>query len=43
MLEERKLHMMQLQDFKVENVNLKADNIHKVESLEMTEKELRKL
>lgn len=35
--------MMQLQDFKVENVNLKADNIHKVESLEMTEKELRKL
>jgi len=32
--------MMQLQDFKVENVNLKADNLHKVEALDMTEKEL---
>lgn len=35
--------MMQLQDFKVDNSSLKAENIHKVESLEMTDKELRKL
>lgn len=35
--------MMQLQDFKVDNAQMKAENIHMWEELEVTDKELWRL